>query len=115
MTSPWGCQGAGPRLSISASAAGLETEGRREKARSGQEGGRSCCPGPHGKPVFLLAGGFKGPEEADQEHSWQPGRSHSEPPGKVPARETSCSALLVPWTESTHVKPSLFQARDLSH
>lgn len=74
---------AGPGLGISASAAGPGPEGRREKTRSRQEGGGSRLPGSQGSQ-FLCSPVPKGPEEADQEHSWQPGSSHTRLRGKFP-------------------------------
>lgn len=80
---------ADPRLctSVSREAVGRLREGRRGKSHSRCRtvGGASTLPRPSQQASFSAGSQevLKGPEEADQEHSWQPGRSHSVPPGKV--------------------------------
>lgn len=69
-----------------------EQEGRREKDTAGAGGWEEQASRPSQQASFstgsclqeVLKEVLKGPEEADQEHSWQPVRSHSVPPGKVP-------------------------------
>lgn len=59
---------------------------RREEGEDTQQAGGWEKPSARlsGKPVSLLTG-FQGPEEADQEHSWQPGSSYMRLRGKFPA------------------------------
>lgn len=72
---------AGVRLCISTLPGGLETAGQRGKPTAVQEGRSSCLLGSHRSRLLRSQEGLKGPEEADQEHSWQPGGAHSAPPG----------------------------------